>query len=178
MGIRRRGREYALQMLYAMDVNEYLPEEVFQGFKTIQDLNQEAFANAKTLVLGVHQHHEIIDRMIQNFAEHWKIARMVVVDRNLLRLGLYELMHCLPIPSSSMSPSRSPKNSAIRIALNFSTVFWIRLASIFGRTTLWSVVDQNRKQIPSPRRLPRWKTLLSDSLEGFLDDLQRGRQNK
>ena len=114
MGIRRRGREYALQMLYAMDVNEYLPEEVFQGFKTIQDLNQEAFANAKTLVLGVHQHHEIIDQMIQNFAEHWKIARMVVVDRNLLRLGLYELMHCPDIPYPIII------NESLEIAKEFS----------------------------------------------------------
>jgi N utilization substance protein B len=100
MGVRRRGREYALQMLYAMDLTDYLPDEVFAGFNAIQDLNRDAFYYARRLVDGVHGHLEEIDAVLTRFAEHWKIHRMAVVDRNLLRLGVYELMflHEIPFP--------------------------------------------------------------------------------
>ena len=47
MGVRRRGREYALQMLYAMDLTAYEPDEVFAGFNAIQDLNRDAFYYAR-----------------------------------------------------------------------------------------------------------------------------------
>lgn len=92
MGVRRRGREYALQMLYAMDVTGYAPDEVFAGFNAIQDLNRDAFYHARRLVDGVHGHLEEIDGVLQRYAEHWKLHRMAAVDRNLLRLGLFELV--------------------------------------------------------------------------------------
>lgn len=98
MGVRRRGREYALQMLYAMDTTGYQPDEVFAGFHAIQDLNRDAFYHARRLVDGVHGHLETIDTALARYAEHWKIHRMAVVDRNLLRLGIFELMYMKEIP--------------------------------------------------------------------------------
>ncbi len=98
MGVRRRGREYALQMLYAMDTTGYLPDEVFAGFHAIQDLNRDAFYHARRLVDGVHGQLETIDAALTRYAEHWKIHRMAVVDRNLLRLGIFELMYLKEIP--------------------------------------------------------------------------------
>ena len=98
MGVRRRGREYALQMLYAMDLTGYQPDQVFAGFYTIQDLNRDAFYYARRLVDGVHGHLEEIDGALAKYAEHWKIHRMAAVDRNLLRLGLYELMFVREVP--------------------------------------------------------------------------------
>ena len=98
MGVRRRGREYALQMLYAMDMNGYLPDQVFAGFSAIQDLNRDAFYYARRLVDGVHGQLDEIDVVLQKYAEHWKIHRMAVVDRNLLRLSLYELMYLKEVP--------------------------------------------------------------------------------
>jgi len=92
MGVRRRGREYALQMLYAMDLTEYLPDEIFAGFNAIQDLNRDAFYYARRLVDGVHGHMDEIDAVLTRFAEHWKIHRMAVVDRNLLRAAVAELL--------------------------------------------------------------------------------------
>jgi len=114
MGIRRRGREYALQMLYAMDITEYSPDEVFGGFSAIQDLNAEIFHYAKLLVRGVHEHLCEIDTVLAKFAEHWKIHRMAVVDRNLLRLGLYELMFLREIPFPIII------NEALEIVKEFS----------------------------------------------------------
>lgn len=114
MGIRRRGREYALQMLYAMDLTEYLPEEVFAGFNSIQDLNRDAFNFAKRLVDGVHTHLEEIDTALAKFAEHWKLHRMAAVDRNLLRLGLFELMFLKDTPFPIII------NEALEIVKEFS----------------------------------------------------------
>ncbi len=98
MGVRRRGREYALQMLYAMDLTGYQPDQVFAGFYALQDLNRDAFYYARRLVDGVHSHLDEIDTALGRFAENWKIHRMAAVDRNLLRLGLYELIYVTEIP--------------------------------------------------------------------------------
>lgn len=114
MGVRRRGREYALQMLYAMDLTAYEPDEVFAGFNAIQDLNRDAFYYARRLVDGVHGHLEEIDAVLARFAEHWKIHRMAAVDRNLLRLGIYELMYLKDIPFPIII------NEALEIVKEFS----------------------------------------------------------
>lgn len=114
MGIRRRGREYALQMLYAMDITEYSPDEVFSGFSAIQDLNVDAFRYAKLLVCGVYEHLGEIDTVLARFAENWKIHRMAAVDRNLLRLGIYELMFLREIPFPIII------NEALEIVKKFS----------------------------------------------------------
>lgn len=114
MGVRRRGREYALQMLYAMDLTGYQPDQVFAGFYALQDLNRDAFYHARRLVDGVHGHLEVIDQALQRYAEHWKIHRMAAVDRNLLRLGLFELMFMKEIPFPIVI------NEALEIVKEFS----------------------------------------------------------
>lgn len=114
MGVRRRGREYALQMLYAMDLTVYAPDQVFAGYCALQDLNRDAFYYARRLVDGVHSHLPEIDAALTKYAEHWKIHRMAAVDRNLLRLGLYELMFIPEIPFPIVI------NEALEIGKEFS----------------------------------------------------------
>ena len=114
MGVRRRSREYALQMLYAMDLTGYSPNAVFIGFKAIQDLNLDAFRCAQVLVVGVYENLQNIDAVLARFAEHWKIHRMAVVDRNLLRLGIYELMFIKEVPFPIII------NEALEIVKEFS----------------------------------------------------------
>jgi N utilization substance protein B len=101
-------------MLYAMDVTGYQPDEVFAGFNAIQDLNRDAFYYARRLVDGVHGHLEEIDQVLARFAEHWKLHRMAAVDRNLLRLGIYELMFLKEIPFPIII------NEALEIVKEFS----------------------------------------------------------
>ncbi len=114
MGVRRRGREYALQMLYAMDLTGYQPDQVFAGFYALQDLNRDAFYYARRLVDGVHGQLDEIDTALGKYAENWKIHRMAAVDRNLLRLGLYELMFVKEIPFPIVI------NEALEIVKEFS----------------------------------------------------------
>ena len=116
MGVRRRGREYALQMLYSMDLTGYPPDQVFAGYYALQDLNRDAFYYARRLVDGVHSHLAEIDAALTKYAEHWKIHRMAAVDRNLLRLGLYELMYIPEIPFPIII------NEALEIGKEFSDI--------------------------------------------------------
>ena len=136
MGVRRRGREYALQMLYAMDMTGYLPDQVFAGFSAIQDLNRDAFYYARRLVDGVHGQLEEVDAVLQKYAEHWKIHRMAAVDRNLLRLGLYELMYLKDVPFPIVI------NEALEIIKDFSDED--------GTQFLNGILDAARKEFRGP----------------------------
>lgn len=143
MGVRRRGREYALQMLYAMDLSGYLPDQVFAGFYAIQDLNRDAFYYARRLVDGVHSHLDEIDTALARYAEHWKIHRMAAVDRNLLRLGLYELMFVKEIPFPIVI------NEALEIVKEFSDQE--------GTQFLNGILDAARKEFRAEENGPRGK---------------------
>jgi N utilization substance protein B len=116
MGVRRRGREYALQMLFAMDLTEYQPEQIFAGYNAIQDLSRDAFIQARHIVDGFFSHREEIDGLLSKYAKHWKISRMAVVDRNLLRLAIYELKFQPEIPFPIIL------NEALEISREFSEV--------------------------------------------------------
>lgn len=141
MGVRRRGREYALQMLYAMDLTGYQPDQVFAGFYAIQDLNRDAFYYARRLVDGVHGQLEQIDTVLSKYAEHWKLHRMAAVDRNLLRLGLYELMYVKEVPFPIVI------NEALEIVKEFSDQE--------GTQFLNGILDAARKEFRPEETGPR-----------------------
>ena len=115
-GKRRKAREVALQFLYQLDLNgddDPIPhdEEVW-GRHPVDD-ETRAFADAR--VRGVKGNQAKIDHAISQFAEHWDLERMAVVDRNILRLAVYELLWTAEVP---------PKvaiNEAIEIAKKFGT---------------------------------------------------------
>lgn len=153
MGVRRRGREYALQMLYAMDLTGYAPDQVFAGFYAIQDLNRDAFYYARRLVDGVYGHMDEIDEVLTKYAEHWKIHRMAAVDRNLLRLGLFELMYVKEVPFPIVI------NEALEIVKEFSDQE--------GTQFLNGILDAARKEFRPEETGPRLrkKTLAADPPE-------------
>jgi N utilization substance protein B len=97
---RHRSRQAALQALYAVDVVGALrsgraptPEAVFEGVAENFDLPEGARAFAKELVAGVLAHRDALDARISEHAKNWRLARMAAVDRNVLRLAVYELEH-------------------------------------------------------------------------------------
>jgi N utilization substance protein B len=144
MGTRRRARERAVQFLYQYDLNpaENLLEAMEQFFESqrIAALRDEPAPPtppapappgtvppppttdeasirlfAEPLIRGVLQHREAIDAEIQKYAVNWDIRRMAAVDRNILRLAVYEMRHRDDIP-----PVVSI-NEAVDIAKRFST---------------------------------------------------------
>ena len=116
MGKRRKAREVALQFLYALDVNAAAdPAPHHSEFWARHPVDAETRTFADGLVRGSKQHQEKIDHVIAQFTEHWGLDRMAVVDRNLLRMAVYELLWQTDVP---------PKvaiNEAIEIAKKFGT---------------------------------------------------------
>jgi len=98
MGHRRKAREVALQVLYEMDALQIGPEEALELFWKNFDAPQEARAFSSELVTGTTRHLEEIDGLIIGSSDHWSLDRMSRVDRNILRMAVYELLYCLDIP--------------------------------------------------------------------------------
>ncbi len=92
MGQRRRARECALQMLFQIDLTGVGAEEVFAQFWAGQAASDETRAFAQGLVLGVMRHRRSIDSVLTSSSEHWRVERMAVVDRNVLRMAVYEML--------------------------------------------------------------------------------------
>ncbi|MCH7779735.1 MAG: transcription antitermination factor NusB [Acidobacteria bacterium] len=91
MGKRRRARECALQMLFQIDLIGVEPAEVYAQFWDEHDTEDDVRAFSQELVDGVCTAREQLDARITKIAERWRIERMAVVDRNVLRMALYEM---------------------------------------------------------------------------------------
>ncbi len=116
MGKRRKAREVALQFLYELDLNaEDDPAARESDFWARHPLAEDARAFSDALVRGTKANQAKIDQMIAQCAEHWDLERMAVVDRNLLRLAIYELAW------SAEVPPKVAINEAIEIAKKFGT---------------------------------------------------------
>src|SRR5712691_9806169 len=117
MGSRRKARECALQMLFAADVSETGGDELARSFwSELADGEMEPDARefATRLALGTLTNLAEVDERIRSRAEHWRIARMALVDRNVLRLAVYEFLH-------EPTPRTVTINEALEIARRFST---------------------------------------------------------
>ena len=95
---RHQSRRAALQVLYAVDVGargeaKASAADVFEGVASHFELRGGAHAFARELALGVEAHRAEIDGHISACARNWRLERMAAVDRNVLRLATYELLH-------------------------------------------------------------------------------------
>ena len=115
MGARRKSREYALQVLYLMDITKLEKSDAIRVViggaapeKPIADF-------ARHLVDGTSAHIEDLDLSIHKAAQHWEMKRMAALDRNILRMGAFELLHELDTPPSVII------DEAVEIAKLFST---------------------------------------------------------
>jgi len=98
MGQRRRSREMALQILYQMEVTDAPPSEAIRLYYECFDSPLELRPFCEDIVNGVYIHRREIDQLISSTSEHWRLERMSIVDRNILRLALFEMMHYRSIP--------------------------------------------------------------------------------
>src|SRR5919108_3833737 len=93
MGKRRKARELALQFLYQLEQNGATDPGPFEAdFWARHPVDADARTFADSLVHGAKRQQGEIDKRIAEFTEHWDIDRMAVVDRNILRLAVYELL--------------------------------------------------------------------------------------
>jgi N utilization substance protein B len=115
VGVRREGRELALQLLYALDMN---PMETGEGLRLSRESSRSAEGArlfAEELVAGVMTNRDEIDRKIVEKSKNWAISRMAKVDLNILRLAFFELLFRDDIPM------KVTINEAIEIAKRFGT---------------------------------------------------------
>ena len=114
---RSRAREVALQLLFQKDQNKVpVPREAVEEFVHGRVPEPELTAFALALYDGVIAHQAEIDKLVQATAENWRLARMMPADRNVLRLGVYELLH-----DPGPSPTAALLNEAIELARRFGT---------------------------------------------------------
>jgi len=117
MGTRRKARECALQMLFAADVTGTPADSLSSEFWSELDdcdADQATRDFADNLAKGTLQKVAEIDELIRSRAEHWRIPRMAVVDRNILRMAVYEFVY-------EPTPRTVVINEALEIARRFST---------------------------------------------------------
>ena len=114
---RTKAREYVLQMLYQVDITQGNWQEVLENFcasSDRQDLSGELKDFSSGLLSGVLDHLQEIDKKISKYAANWQLERMAFVDRNIMRLGCFELLFRADIP---------PKvaiNEAVELAKKYS----------------------------------------------------------
>ena len=112
MGGRRRSREYALQVLFQLDLAGRSPAEVLDQFWSGVEAEPAVREFTEQLVHGVTERRAALDRRIASAAEHWRLERMAVVDRNVLRMALHELL-------CGTSPAAVVIDEAVEIAKRF-----------------------------------------------------------
>jgi transcription antitermination factor NusB len=117
MNVRRRtqSRERALQFLYQADMNREQPESIPDAFFEETQDAPEIREFARELALGCLAERDNIDALIEEAAENWTMTRMAVVDRNILRMAVYELLHGNEVPAVVAI------NEAIDLAKKYST---------------------------------------------------------
>jgi N utilization substance protein B len=98
LGRRRRSREFALQVLYQLNITKRDVAQVLTEFQENFLPNGEGDDFLKRLVLGVFEHCKELDRVIERYSENWRLDRIDLIDRNILRMALFELLHCEEIP--------------------------------------------------------------------------------
>lgn len=110
MKSRRRARSAALKVLYELDTTNHLPGVVLAHRLTEEALTPDVETFTRQLVTGVLEHRQHLDQLIQHYAPEWPIEQMAVIDRNLLRIAIYEF------DVASLTPMKVAINEAIEIA--------------------------------------------------------------
>jgi len=115
VGARRKARELALQVLYEADCAGHKAEEAAARLLANQKLSAENSAFIRELVDGVIRNKEKIDHNIQSFAPAWPIEQISLIDRNILRLAIFEVLF------DNKTPIKVAINEAVELAKRFGS---------------------------------------------------------
>ena len=115
MKVRRRARILTLQALYEIDTTRHLAGVVLDQRLAEDPLPEEGEAFARELLTGVLQHEAELDEMIQRYAPEWPVDQMAVIDRNVLRIAIYEFF------ISKLTPTKVAINEAVELAKLFGS---------------------------------------------------------
>ncbi|MFQ6109061.1 MAG: transcription antitermination factor NusB [Candidatus Aminicenantales bacterium] len=138
MGKRRKARESTLQILFQLEFDNSEPEKAIKQYWKHRVASEQIREYSSWLVKGIISHLEDIDRIIQSVSEHWRLSRMALVDRNILRMAVFELLF-----EESIAPAIII-NEAIEIAKKYSN----EEAAVFVN----GVLDAVRKKLESEKK--------------------------
>jgi transcription antitermination protein NusB len=114
MSRRSRAREVALQILFEDDVNPRATVADMKGFVHGRLNSPDLEEFCLSLILGVRRNQTELDEHLSKTADNWSVARMAATDRNVLRLGAYEILY-------TETPDRAAINEAVELAKRFGT---------------------------------------------------------
>ena len=138
MGSRHRAREWAVQLLFENDFNPNSPDEALPQFWTLRDPAPTGKEFTESLYLGVLEHKDDIDCLLEQYADNWGLKRMSAVDRNIMRVAIFEMLHRADIPPV--------------VTINEA----VELAKAFGGSDsggfVNGILDRARKDIDRPAR--------------------------
>ena len=115
MGSRRRARELALQLLYQYELTQTPPEQMQENLEDWKSATEGIQQFADVLIRGTLEHLEEIDSELAAQTAHWRLERLAAVDRNILRLAMYELLF------HSETPHAVVIDEAIEIAKKYGS---------------------------------------------------------
>jgi N utilization substance protein B len=115
MGIRRKARTIALQVLFEVDSVAHDAEQALERLLVESSLPEEGVNFARELVAGVLTNKERIDNMIQAHAPAWPVAQLAAIDRNILRLAMFEIL------LNNKVPVKVAINEAVELAKTFGS---------------------------------------------------------
>lgn len=114
MGRRRKAREETLRILYRLEFDDRPLEEILNQYWENKRTGQTTREYSTWLVNGIDSHRKKIDTIIQNASEHWRLSRMALIERNILRMAVFELLY-----EENIEPA-VVINEAIEIAKTYS----------------------------------------------------------
>jgi len=114
-GVRRKARIAALQVLYELDCTKHKVEETSARLRAGETLTQEGLTFSEELVKGVLHHKSELDAIIEKLAPAFPVEQMPIIDRNILRLAIFEILY------SKETPLKVAINEAIELAKGFGS---------------------------------------------------------
>jgi transcription antitermination protein NusB len=135
--LRRKARSVALQALFEVDATDHDPYAVLERHILTYNLPEEIASFARLLVDGVTQQHDNIDPLISKAAPSWPIEQMPKIDKNILRLAIFEILF------NNDVPTKAAIDEAIELAKNFGS----DSSSSFVNGVLGAIVTQNQNKV-------------------------------
>jgi N utilization substance protein B len=114
-GARHKAREIALQVLYEMDSVGHQPMDSLEKILTRIEVTEDVVAFAHELIDGVNKYREQLDQNIRDFAPAWPLDQISIVDRNILRIAIFEILH------DNKIPVKVAINEAVELAKTFGS---------------------------------------------------------
>jgi transcription antitermination protein NusB len=143
MGVRREGRETAVQCLFQHDLNNSDDQPWIDQFWSLRSVSDGVRRFGDYLIKGVLEHQNEIDERIRSYTQHYELKRIAAVDRNILRVALFEMLFC------DETPPVVAINEAIEVAKRFGSEESGRFVN--------GILDRAKADLSRPAREPQIK---------------------